>query len=101
MAKTNNDPERRPRNSIVDETVVPLVELPAPPDGGWGWVICLASFLCNTVLDGIAYSFGILLESLVIHFHSSRSSVAWVGSLLAGVYMASGPIVAGLVSIHI
>ena len=30
-------------------------ELPAPPDGGWGWVVCLASFMCNLILDGIAY----------------------------------------------
>ena len=32
---------------------------PPPPDGGWGWVIVVASFLCNMVLDGIGYSFGI------------------------------------------
>lgn len=30
-----------------EEAVVPLVELPPPPDGGWGWVICFASFMCN------------------------------------------------------
>ncbi len=77
--------------------VVPLEEIPAPPDGGWGWVICAASFLCNTVLDGIAYSFGILLQPLVDHFSSTRSEIAWVGSLLAGIYMTSGPVVGGLV----
>ena len=27
---------------------------PSPPDGGWGWVVCAASFLCNMILDGIA-----------------------------------------------
>ena len=37
---------------------------PAPPDGGWGWVVCAASFLCNMILDGIAYSFGVLLGPL-------------------------------------
>ena len=38
---------------------------PAPPDGGWGWVVVFASFLCNMILDGIAYSFGVLLNPLV------------------------------------
>ena len=37
---------------------------PAPPDGGWGWVVCAASFVCNMILDGIAYSFGVLLGPL-------------------------------------
>ena len=75
-----------------------LTEIPAPPDGGWGWVICFASFACNFILDGIAYSFGILLIPLMEYFQSNRSSVAWVGSLLAGVYMTSGPLVGGLVN---
>ena len=57
------------------QDVVPVLELPAPPDGGWGWVIVIASFLCNFVLDGIAYSFGILLVPLVKHFGATRSQV--------------------------
>ena len=64
--------------------LAPVDDLPGPPDGGWGWVICFACFSCNFVLDGIAYSFGVMLETLVNHFDSNRSSVSWVGSLLVG-----------------
>ena len=32
------------------------------------------------------------------HFDSNRATVSWVGSLLAGVYLMSGPIVGGLVN---
>jgi len=72
--------------------------LPSPPDGGWGWVVCAASFLCNMILDGIAYSFGVLLTPLCRYFNSDAGTVSWVGSLLCGVYLMSGPIVAGLVN---
>eukprot|EP00092_Neocalanus_flemingeri_P041880 GFUD01045614.1.p1 GENE.GFUD01045614.1~~GFUD01045614.1.p1 ORF type:complete len:717 (-),score=114.69 GFUD01045614.1:192-2342(-) len=72
--------------------------LPSPPDGGWGWVVCAASFLCNMILDGIAYSFGVLLTPLCRYFDSDAGTVSWVGSLLCGVYLMSGPIVGGLVN---
>ena len=73
-------------------------DAPLPPDGGWGWVIVAASFLCNLVLDGIAYVFGLLLPPLVSHFSSDPGTVSWVGSLLCGVYMLVGPLVGGLVN---
>ena len=47
---------------------------PAPPDGGWGWVVCAASFLCNMILDGIAYSFGVLLGPLTRLIHKGYMS---------------------------
>ena len=71
---------------------------PSPPDGGWGWVVCAASFLCNMILDGIAYCFGVLLTPLCDHFDSDKGTVSWVGSLLCGVYLMSGPVVGGLVN---
>lgn len=71
-------------------------ELPPPPDGGYGWVICFASFMCNMIVDGIAYTFGIFLDAFVLHFHEGKGTVAWVGSLLSGVYLSAGPIVSAL-----
>uniref|UniRef100_A0A0K2T9N2 Monocarboxylate transporter 12like [Nasonia vitripennis] n=1 Tax=Lepeophtheirus salmonis TaxID=72036 RepID=A0A0K2T9N2_LEPSM len=69
------------------------------PDGGfWAWAICLASFSCNLILDGVVYSFGVLLLPIMTYYDSSRSSVSWVGSLLPGIYMCTGPIAAGLVN---
>ncbi|XP_055949917.1 monocarboxylate transporter 12-like isoform X1 [Argiope bruennichi] len=70
--------------------------IPEPPDGGWGWVIVMASFMCNVVVDGIAYSFGIFLVPFVNYYKSSKGKTAWVGSLLAGCYLIAGPVVSAL-----
>ncbi|XP_063622054.1 monocarboxylate transporter 12 isoform X7 [Cydia splendana] len=70
--------------------------LPPPPDGGYGWVVVFASFMCNLIVDGIAYTFGIFLPELVTYFGEGKGTVAWVGSLLSGVYLAAGPIVSAL-----
>ncbi|XP_071454653.1 uncharacterized protein [Hetaerina americana] len=70
--------------------------LPPPPDGGYGWVIVFASFLCNMVVDGIAYTFGVFLGEFVIYFGEGKGKTAWVGSLLSGMYLSAGPVVSAL-----
>ena len=64
--------------------------IPTPPDGGWGWVIVAASLVCNIIVDGIGYSFGIFLPEFVRYFDSPRSKVSLVGSLLCGTYLCAG-----------
>eukprot|EP00092_Neocalanus_flemingeri_P084653 GFUD01106387.1.p1 GENE.GFUD01106387.1~~GFUD01106387.1.p1 ORF type:complete len:535 (+),score=130.06 GFUD01106387.1:51-1655(+) len=71
---------------------------PPPPDGGWGWVIVAASFLCNMVLDGIGYSFGILLAPLMVHYGEGKGTIAMVGSILTGAIMLVGPLASALVN---
>jgi len=68
------------------------------PDGGWGWCVVLGSFLCNVVLDGIAYSFGVLLQPMQDDLQTSVGSVSLVGGVLAGVILATGPLAAGAVN---
>jgi len=80
-----------------DETsLCDVHDVPVPPDGGWGWVIVLSSFICNFIVDGICYTFGVFLDSYVIYFNSGKGTVSWAGSLLAGVYLSCGPIVSAL-----
>lgn len=64
--------------------------IPTPPDGGWGWMIVLASLVCNIIVDGIGYSFGVLLPIFVEYFNAPKGKVALVGSLLCGVYLCAG-----------
>lgn len=64
--------------------------IPEPPDGGWGWVVMVASFFNNFILDGIAYCFGVFLEEYIRYFGSSVSNTSLANSLLCGIYLLVG-----------
>lgn len=71
-------------------------DVPPPPDGGYGWVIVFASFMCNFIVDGIAYTFGVFLGEFVNYYNETPGRTAWVGSLLSGMYLSVGPVVSAL-----
>ncbi|CAL1544637.1 unnamed protein product [Lymnaea stagnalis] len=79
-----------------DEEDYEYQQQPSAPDGGWGWLIVFASFLCNTIVDGVCFSFGVLSPELNKSFHVSHQKMGWVGSSLAGCYLLVGPFVAAL-----
>lgn len=64
--------------------------IPTPPDGGWGWVIVLSSFMNHFILDGISYAFGSFLPYYQEFFGSSVSETSALMSCLVGCYMLSG-----------
>lgn len=48
-----------------EETEVPpKATLVVPLDGGWGWVVVAASFMCCFIVDGIVMSAGLFQKSL-------------------------------------
>ena len=63
---------------------------PVPLDGGWGWVVVVASLLCNIIVDGVCFSFGVLYLELLEAFEESKGKTAWVGSLVPGMYLGMG-----------
>lgn len=71
-----------------------------PPEGGWGWVVMLASMWCNGSVFGIQNAFGIMFVALLKEFGSGndadddlRFKTAWVGSLSMGMIFFCSPIV--------
>ena len=44
-----------------------------PPEGGWGWVVCFASFWTNGTLFGILNTFGILYVKILEEFKDPDS----------------------------
>ena len=69
------------------------------PDGGWGWLVCAASFTCMLILDGMLFSFGVFYMELLDYFDSSRSKTALIGSLFMGMSLLGGPFVSSLVNL--
>jgi len=53
-------------------------------------VVVFASFMCNMIVDGIAYTFGVFLGEFVKFFGEGKGKTAWVGSLLSGMYLSAG-----------
>ena len=66
------------------------VSLPLTPDGGWGWMVVFASFVTNLIVDGVAYTFGIIMPQLIDYFGASKGTTAVVGSLIPGLYNIVG-----------
>ncbi|XP_076277713.1 monocarboxylate transporter 5-like isoform X1 [Lasioglossum baleicum] len=71
---------------------------PLPPDGGWGYIVILASFLIHVITDGITYSFGVFYLEFLYYFEGGKGATAWVASILVGVTLCSGPISGSLVN---
>ncbi len=44
------------------------------PDGGWGWVVCGASFVIHFLSHGLHLAFGTLFNEILTHFRVSPTS---------------------------
>ncbi|XP_034964971.1 monocarboxylate transporter 10 [Zootoca vivipara] len=69
-----------------------------PPEGGWGWVVMLASMWCNGAVFGIQNSCGVLFKAMLKEFGDPNDpkltfKTAWVGSLSMGMIFFCSPIV--------
>ncbi|KAG5681632.1 hypothetical protein PVAND_011048 [Polypedilum vanderplanki] len=62
------------------------------PDGGYGWVIVLVSFLINMIADGITFSFGVFNVEFLKYFGDSKGKTAWISSIFMATPLLSGPI---------
>lgn len=87
LSKPNNEEE----SSSSSDSQSDSDDIIVPPDGGWGWVVVFGSFMCNLIVDGIIFSFGLFLEDMAKDLGETTASTALVGSLLTGFYLMVGP----------
>jgi len=65
-------------------------DAPVPPDGGWGWVVMISSFLSNVIVDGVCYTYSVFFNELLDYFGASRGKTALVGALVPAFYLLVG-----------
>ncbi|CAD6194422.1 unnamed protein product [Caenorhabditis auriculariae] len=70
--------------------------VPVPPDGGWGWMVVIASFLIHVIADGFVYSFGTLADDLIKEFNASNATTSLIISVLTGLTLGSGPLASAI-----
>uniref|UniRef100_UPI003AAB4AD6 monocarboxylate transporter 6 n=1 Tax=Centroberyx gerrardi TaxID=166262 RepID=UPI003AAB4AD6 len=82
---------REPRGS----TAVPgAVEA---PDGGWGWVVLVATIMVLALTLAFPSCVGIFYTDLQNEFHATNSETSWVPSIMTSVLHAGGPFCSVLV----
>jgi len=82
MTETHPDGEPTPAAAAPEEKQQEnggsgVSEAPAefePPEGGWGWVVMLASMWCNGSVFGIQNAFGIMFVALLKEFGSDKDN---------------------------
>ncbi|XP_041977950.1 monocarboxylate transporter 9-like [Aricia agestis] len=99
MPIINKSSEKINVKNVESETLLakPETKKVTIPDGGWGWVVVLSSFILSMIADGISFSFGLLYIEFLDEFKASKSTTAWIGSLFIAVPLLSGPVMSALV----
>lgn len=90
---TGDSERKSPKSAGNRRKSLSKVQKPIPPpDGGWGWMVVLGSFLIHVIADGIVYSFGIFYIEFLDYYKGGKGETAWVGSLVPGVTLSVGPL---------
>ena len=73
-----------------DAEQVPDDARPVPPDGGFGWIVVLASFCMQALTGGIAYVQGLMYPQFLEAMGSSRITTACVCSMQMSIWFTGG-----------
>ena len=87
---TSSEPSGRIVSTIIEDDYFHEKVAERAPDDGYGWIIVFASFICNLIVDGIMFSFGLFFVIFILHFGSHKSKVALYGALLNSCYQIVG-----------
>ncbi|XP_036360282.1 monocarboxylate transporter 10-like isoform X2 [Octopus sinensis] len=64
----------------------------SPPDGGWGWVVMIASMVLILLTDGIAFSVGTIYPTIRDDFNSESTKASLISALINAFSLLTGPV---------
>lgn len=64
----------------------------AAPDGGWGWVVLMATIMVMALTLAFPACVGIFYTDLQNDFHASNSQTSWVPSIMTSALHAGGKV---------
>lgn len=62
------------------------------PDGGWGWVVLVATIMVLALTLAFPSCVGIFYTDLQNDFHATNSETSWVPSIMTSVLHAGGKV---------
>uniref|UniRef100_A0A1A7W9M8 Solute carrier family 16, member 5 (Monocarboxylic acid transporter 6) n=1 Tax=Iconisemion striatum TaxID=60296 RepID=A0A1A7W9M8_9TELE len=93
-----NDCEREERGQGGESSSpVAVTGAVTAPDGGWGWVVLVATILVLALTLGFPSCVGIFYTDLQNEFQATNSETSWVPSIMTSVLHAGGPFCSVLV----
>ena len=69
-----------------------MMRTPRPLDGGYGWIVVVASFLMQTISGGLAFSVGVYFVEFLETFKEGAGNTAWTGSINTGLLFGAGKV---------
>ncbi|XP_070703574.1 monocarboxylate transporter 6 [Pempheris klunzingeri] len=72
-------------------------DLLAAPDGGWGWVVLVATMLVLSLTLAFPSCIGIFYTDLQTEFNASNTETSWVPAIMTATLHAGGPLCSMLV----
>ena len=82
------------RNKDLEENIDENGTKTSLPDGGWGWIVCLACLFANFSCGGPALAYGIILPALKDYFKEGVFIISLIGSVLSTIGFAVAPLAA-------
>ncbi|KAM4598611.1 monocarboxylate transporter 6 isoform 2-T2 [Polymixia lowei] len=70
---------------------------PSAPDGGWGWIVLVATILVLALTLAFPSCIGIFYTDLQTEFNTSNTETSWVPAIMVAVLHAGGPLCSVLV----
>ncbi|CAF4924875.1 unnamed protein product [Pieris macdunnoughi] len=88
----------RPDNLEGGEETEIAAQISVPEEGGWGWVVVAASFSIIFILDGVAFTFGSILNDMSTDLNISVSTLPLVNSIAVAIYFMMGPLASAFIN---